>query len=840
MTLPALPIDEVLGSILQALDQHQCCLLIAPPGTGKTTRVPGAILDHGLEGEVLVLQPRRLAARSAARRVAQERGSQLGQEVGFQVRHERRVSAQTRIRFVTEGVLIRQLLSDPFLPGVGAVVLDEFHERHLEGDLAIAFLKEIRTTVRPDLRLLVMSATLDPEPLQKYLDPCPLVKAQQTLHPVQVNYLPGSRGDLPTQVVAAVQQALAQTDGDVLVFLPGVGEIRACQKLLQGRLKSQEILLLPLHGQLAPEQQDQAIRPQVQRKVVLSTNVAESSVTIPGVTAVVDSGLVRRLRHDPGRGLDRLAVESVSMASAEQRSGRAGRTGPGSCYRLWHQGEERGMPAFETPEIRRLDLASVVLQVRNFSAQAPQAFAWFEAPEQSALQRADQLLCALEAVDEQTDRLTQIGQQMLQYPLHPRLARMMLEAKVRGCVKAAAELAAILSEAELQRRGAAYDSERTADLLELQHRLQLVEDQSFHPAVCETWGLSNSAARAVTRARDQIAKGKNRGGSDLSVQEDELLKTLLAGFPDRVGKRSAPHSMEGLLATGRGVRFNNVEGLDEYFLALQVREGTGQRQQRALVSLACHLQDEWLSEVHPAAIRNESSVELDADRGAVVAVQRRYFLDLVLDERRSGKPDPAQAEQLLAQVVEADPWPFLRENKDLAGFRTRCAWLREQMPELALPELGLPELAAALAALCAGKTRLSQLQDAPVLDVLRSQLSRAQSEALRLQAPSHVTLPSGRRAKVLYESQGPCVAGRVQEFFGLQETPRIGGGKTPVLLHLLAPNLRPVQMTKDLASFWVNVYPKVRSELRRRYPRHSWPADPLTASAEARPPRRRP
>ncbi len=832
----SLPVDEVLPALLAGLAQHGVCVLSAPPGSGKTTRVPGAIIDAGLQGEVWVLQPRRLAARSAARRVAAERGSGLGDEVGYQVRFDTRAGKSTRIRFVTEGILVRQLVRDPFLPGVGAVVLDEFHERSLEADLALAMLTEIRETVREDLQLVVMSATLDNASVSAFLAPCGVVEADGRLHDVRVEHLPG-RGELDARVSTAVRQALEETVGDVLVFLPGVREIAACQAALSEMAGRRGLLVLPLHGQLAPDQQDAAILSGDQRKVVLATNVAETSVTIEGVTAVVDSGLARVLRHDPGRGLDRLELTTIRRASAEQRRGRAGRTAPGVCYRLWSLAEERGMPAFETPEIRRLDLAGLVLQVRAFAGRDPGEFGWFESPEPQGLAQANELLELLGAVAD--GQVTELGHAMLRHPLHPRLGRMFEEGRRRGFPWAAAELAALLSEREIQgrQRGA-------ADLLDTRSLLHQVEAAGFGEALGRRLGVDVRAARAVVRVRDQLA----RGGRDRAEPSDEdLIKMLLSAYPDRVSKRDNEQTVDGVMASGRGCRLTmqDHENLGDLFLSLRVRESGNRQQSRSQVSVACALREEWLSEVFPAGIREEESVEFDTKSAAVVVRKRTVFGQVALSERTGGRPDPSQAAAMLSEAVAKDPWRYLGAQEELRGFLARLHWLREQAlltgsDDGGFPAIGDAEVVAAVAVAGIGSTRLSELVKVPILGVLQSALPPGIVRRVAMEAPERIELPSGRKARIDYSGGAePFVAARLQEFFGLADTPRLAGGRVPLLLHLLAPNHRPVQITRDLASFWETVYPGVRSELRRRYPRHAWPENPQKAAPESRPKRRR-
>ena len=821
---PKLPVAPHLAAIAAKLRDAGVLLLAAPPGTGKTTLVPGAVLDAGLEGDIVVLEPRRLAAREAARRVAYLRGGEVGGEVGYQVRHERRISARTRIRFVTEGILVRQLVDDPTLPGVGCVILDEFHERHVEGDLALAMLKEVRATVRPELLLVVMSATLDVGPLRSYLAPCAEHAVEAVVHPVETTWLGGGAfvgaRDLAERVGDGVRAALEETTGDLLVFLPGVGEIGAAMDALaSGAGRTCE--LIPLHGQLEGDAQDRALARTTRRKIVLATNVAETSLTIDGVTAVVDSGFARVLRHDAGRGLDTLLVERISVASADQRRGRAGRTAPGRCYRLWSRAEEHAMSAFTAPEVRRIDLAGPALEVRAFAGRSAAEFDWLEAPDPTALLRAEQLLALVGAVDA-TGRVTAVGKAMLALPLHPRLSRVMVAAAEAGCASAAAEVVALLAERELGRRRAGDGlPELPAEVLAQRDLFAELEAARFRASLCRSLGVDAEAARAIARTADQIGRRgrRDRGGDD---HDTRLRRAVLAGFPDRVARRASGISTEAVMVGGRGLTLPaSAQASDaELFVALRVLETKGSR---AAVASFCPVEFAWLAALGLEEVEN---VALDPQGRAQATRQTRY-LDLVLSEVRI-EPDRQQLAELMAERVRADPWAHLGEAKSLRAFLARLRWLREAAPDLGVPDLDDHAVAAAAAGLCAGLRSTRELRESDVIGVLEASLPGGLRARLNELAPTRIRLPSGRTAVVQYDrEQGPTVASRLQDFFGIADTPRIAQGRVPLCLQLLAPNQRPVQVTRDLKSFWTTIYPKVRLELRRRYPRHAWPEDPL-------------
>jgi len=825
-----LPIDPLLPEILRCLDDSRTLVLEAEPGSGKTTRVPPALLDR-VDGRVWVLEPRRLAARAAARWVARERGGEVGAEVGYQVRHDKRVSGATRLVFVTEGILVRRLLADPFLDGVGAVVLDEFHERHLDSDLALAMLQEVRATVRPELRLVVMSATLDAAPLLDFLGADHVV-GEGKVHPVETVWAQ-HRDDRPlaVRVRDAVANALESTEGHVLVFLPGVGEIKDAGDELRVLARREAVTVLPLHGSLTAEDQDRAVRPSESRKVVLATNVAESSVTVDGVTAVVDSGLARILRHDASRGLDVLGLERNSLASAAQRRGRAGRTGPGKCFRLWMRGEERTMPAQDTPELARIDISGAVLAVRRFAGRSALDFGWFEKPDAVAIERADRLLELIGAVDHD-GRVTEVGESMLALPLEPRLSRMVVAAREHDCVWEVAGLAALLSERDVLRR----DAEVVDDEAGLLARARLVEQarrDKFSESACRRLGLNPGAVRAVARSQKQIAAG---AAPNPSACEEDLARAVLAAFPDRVAKRHRGHRDEATLVAGSSFRIlpGCLPDAAELLLALDLQGRRGRGRSRPGVSLALPIERAWLADVAPIEV--EDVAVLDEKEGRVRGVKRTRFLDLVLDEAQGGEPDFEQARALVAPLLRKDPWRWLGARKPVHELLARIAWLAREAPELDILAIGDDTIAELALDLFDGRD-LAKLRDAPLESSI---LAKCRGVALERHAPERLKLPSGRMAKIDYAAEaGPTVSARLQEFFGARDVPRLAGGRVTVILELLAPNMRPVQVTRDLPSFWDNVYPRVRSELKRRYPKHSWPEDPWAAEPESRPRRRR-
>jgi ATP-dependent helicase HrpB len=717
---------------------------------------------------VILLQPRRVAARSIARRIADENGWTLGEQVGFQVRFERRFSKDTRLLVATEGVLTRRLQSDPLLSGFRTIVLDEFHERSLHADLALALARQA-WRARSDLRLVVMSATLDAGPVSSFLDDCPVVEIDARAHPVEVCYEPR------TSMAEAIRATLSRPGGHVLCFLPGAPEIRRVQSELG---TPPDARVLPLHGTLSPDEQDAALAPSAERKVVLATNVAETSLTIEGVTAVIDSGQHKVMRYDPARALDRLELERIPADSAAQRAGRAGRTGPGRVVRLWDE-RDRLRPRRE-PEIERVDLAPPALEVLAWGAD-PRSFEWFEAPPPPALAAAMSLLERLGASS--GGRVTEEGASMHRLPVHPRLARVLLSAG--GGARAAAACAVL---AEAWRPSVSGDPPTTdSDVLSAADRIR----------------DAPAGVRAAAREVRQVAAEAGLAGT-ATDSDERLLRALLAGFPDRVARRREPGSQRLALSAGTGALLGRESGVreGELLVALEITAGAAGLSGEPLVRVASRVEREWLQ-----GVRSETLHRLDDASGSVRAVRRDTYDALVLAERPV-PADPAEAAPLLADALERRG---LGESGERLRRRLRLAGLEA-------------DLHAAVLEACRGRTSLPPLDDAARwLDAgTRARLDRL--------APERLALPSGRTAALEYRDDGSVFAAvNLQELFGLAETPRIGPGREPVVFELLAPNARPVQTTRDLRSFWERTYPEVRKELRGRYPRHPWPEDPWSA-----------
>ena len=834
-----LPIDVALTPLRHALATHTSAVLQAPPGAGKSTVVPLMLRDEPwLRGKRLImLEPRRLAARAVAQRMAQTLGESVGRTVGHRMRLDTKVSAATRIEVVTEGVLTRMLQDDPGLEGVGAVIFDEFHERSLQADLGLALTLDARANLAPQLRLLVMSATLDGAAVARLLGDAPVITAEGRLFPVATHYAgkglpllppdaaaPSRPQDSPERlIVQLIQRALREQRGDVLAFLPGAREIRRVQA---GLAAAQGVRVLPLFGDLTVEQQDAALAPAAgARKVVLATNIAETSLTIAGVRVVVDSGLVRRARFDPVTGMSRLATERISRASADQRQGRAGRLEPGVCYRAWSAGAQPSLAAFTAPEILDADLAPLALELANWGTREARELCWLDEPPPAMLASARDLLIRLGALDA-AGRITAHGRELARVAVHPRLAHMLLRARALGELPLAANLAALLSERDLLRGGA---GGRDADV---RARLEVMQGEETAAGV-DRGGLQRS--RRV--ARDLV---RQLGGA--GVQRDAATASsaglLLAfAYPDRIGRRREAGEGRFTLANGRGAQFVGPQGLARQELIVAVDLDDSERDARIL--LAAPLERRELTAHFAERIRRLQIVEWNSREQAVIARQR-LMLDAIVLEDKPLVPVPADAARaaMLAGVVELgiDALPWDRDSRDL---QARIEFVRLSAGDTsgagaawpaASDEALTQNLQAWLAPWLEGITRREHLTRVPLNEALLGLLTWEQRRDLDAWAPTHLGMPSGSRIRVDYlDASAPSVSVKLQEVFGLAATPRLGSGRVPVTFKLLSPAQRPVQVTRDLASFWRGAYLEVRKDLRGRYPRHHWPEDPLRA-----------
>jgi ATP-dependent helicase HrpB len=849
-----LPIDEVLPELVEQLRRRTAVVLTAPAGAGKSTRVPLALLAAGLLPEdaprLLMLQPRRLAARAVARRMAHTLGESAGGTVGYQVRFERRASERTRVEVVTEGILTRRLLQDPLLEGVGCVILDELHERSVHVDLALALLRELQE-VRPELRLVAMSATLDAAPVAAYLGGCDHVACEARTHPLTVTYHGRDelgRRPLEQQVHGALSTLMRgdhDDGGDLLVFLPGAAAILRTRAHLEEQGLPGDPELVPLYGALSAEDQDRVLMPAAGggRRVILSTNIAETSLTVPRVTAVVDSGLVKRLRYDPGIGMDRLELGRVSRQSAEQRAGRAGRTSPGRARRLWTEADGAGLLRAETPELMRVDLAPALLALLAFSPGDPRRFAFFEPPPAASLEAGLALLRMLGAVREEDARveLTALGQRLAAYPLHPRVGALLEAARGEGLDAEGALLGALLGERDLLRRDAGPSPTVASDLLHRRDLFLQLERARFAKGRARALGIDPRAAHAIRQARDQLlrlAGAPGVPGEEVDeVDEARLLRLVLAGYPDRVCRRRQPGKPEAVMVGGRGVTLAESSGVREGELFVALRADAGRRGLHATsqVHVASAVDEAALDAAFPGLVATREEVLFDERQGAVVRRSTRRFADLTLAETQ-GTPPAERAAKLLAQAaaerLELVFCPDAAAEQLRARLRLAAAHLRDARAPW--PDVGDEGLRALLPGLCQGRRSLDELRGVDWAAQLRGRLTHAQRALLDRELPARLRVPSGREHAVDYTRDPPVLAVKLQEVFGLADTPTVARGRVRLLLHLLAPNGRPVQVTQDLRSFWDRTYAAVRKDLRGRYPKHPWPEDPWSAPPTAR------
>lgn len=822
-----LPIDEHIPSILARLQEKRAVVVVAEPGAGKTTRIPPAVVKSDLldlkHRNLVMLQPRRVAARAAAARIAVENGWRIGQEVGWHVRFDKRIGPSTRLRVLTEGILTRQLIDDPFLEGVGAVVLDEFHERSLHTDMTLALLREVRQAVRDDLVLIVMSATLDAEPVSRFLGDCPVVRVPGRTFPIQIDHARAPSGEpLPDRVATALLDVVRQESGDVLVFLPGVQEINRTAAAINSLAGQHELCVLPLHGSLPPEQQQRALDPCDRRKVILATNIAETSLTIEGVHVVIDGGLARLSGYDAERGLDRLDLSRISKASAVQRAGRAGRTAPGRCIRLFTEKEFHAMPDFELPEIRRVDLAATVLALHAWGKPDVRAFGWYDPPREEALLSAERLLNLLDAVKD--GKITALGRRMLSLPVHPRLARLLIAAAEEHRLNEGAAMAALLSERDIAPYERSPKTHADSDLLV---RLDLIDG----------WPQVARTRDELIRIGRSIKPNRSKPGHDAG---EAMLRVALLAYPDRVCRRRGSDPAAGVMVGGGGVRLapDSVVRRHEFFVALDARADDRSAAREALVRIASGIDVEWLEELFPEQIRRQRTIVYDPQRQRVVGLGTISYHDLVLREDRDAPVDPEQAGAVLAEALSPQAEEYLTADEAASRLLGRIDLLRRSLPEQPWPQISAQPV---LAEMCRGRRSVEELRKVSAVPYLLARLPYPLDRLLDEHAPESIQVPTGNRIRLQYSmDQPPVLAVRLQELFGWTDTPRIAAGRVPVVLHLLGPNYRPVQITSDLRSFWATTYFQVRKDLRVRYPKHSWPEDPLTATPQAKGGRRRP
>ncbi len=854
-----LPIYELEDRLIAAMRAQGRLIVQAPTGSGKSTQVPQMLLSHGLlgNGEVVVLQPRRLAARMLAKRVAEEVGTKLGDIVGYQIRLDSRVSKATRIRFVTEGILLRQMSFDPALRGISAIIFDEFHERHLYGDISLARALQIQQSIRPDLKLIVMSATLDAPLLKNYLVPCEVLTSEGRTFPVQIEYLPKAvdfEHD-PVWVVATreCERIAALTKGDILVFMPGAFEISRTVQDVQGSHVLRGFVCFPLHGELPPEQQDRAVARYDTRKIIVSTNVAETSLTIDGVTAVVDCGLARIARYDPHRGINTLLIEKISVASADQRAGRAGRTAPGICVRLWTEREHAKRSLQELPEVKRLDLAEVVLTLKAAGIDDIYNFPWLEKPEPKALERAETLLEDLGAIGGRTPSsakrgegtpppfktITETGRRMLRFPMHPRYARMFLAAQDYGCVRSVALMAALtqgrnfllrnVDKRTQEFRDDLFGEEHESDFFLLMRAWRYADKAGYNQDACRRLGIHVQGVRQVGPLFEQfleIAEGEGLDIAEKRIDGVAVRKCVLVGFSDHLAKRldkgtlrcELVHKRRGVLA-----RESCIEQAP-LLVAAEITEIESRGEVNVLLNLCTAIEEAWLKELFPEDFVDAGGVLYDEAVKRVLARKERRFRDLVLESKQTAEEPPeSEAAVLLAREVMAGRIVLTEWNEAVEQWIIRVHCLAKWWPELEVNPITEADRATLIEQICYGSYSARELKDKPVMSVLRDWLLAEQLAVLDEYLPERLVMANGRKARLTYSQDGlPVMSARIQELYGIAAKFILGHGRVPVKIEVLAPNHRPIQVTDDLSAFWRDMYPKVKAELSRRYPRHEW------------------
>ncbi len=830
-----LPISEIVPKLRRALDTGTTAILSAPTGSGKTTALPIALLRESWLGEkkILLLEPRRLAARLAARFMAAGLGEEVGETVGYQVRFDRRISPATRIEVITEGVFIRRLQDDPEFGDVGLVIFDEFHERSLEGDLALALCLDARQGLREDLRLLVMSATLAEESLGDLLDNAAIITGHGRSFPVVNRYLPPpAKLDSPRpehiarMTVRGIRHALAEESGDMLVFLPGKGEINRVMNLLSTRLND-TVQVQPLHGSMKLQDQARAVRPDPQgrRRIILSTTIAETSLTIEGITTVIDCGWKRVPRFDAASGLTRLETVRIAKDSARQRSGRAGRLGPGVCYRLWHRGVEQGLQPFDRPEIVQADLAPLVLELALWGENDPTRLRWLNPPGDIQLQQAKNLLMDLEAMDAQ-GRITALGREMAGLPLHPRLAHMLLKAQGEDNKSLACSIAALVSERDILRG--------TAGSVDLEDRLHALS--RFQRYGNKMTNIDPTACQQVDRVRRQLQQQVDKASGGKKSEPLSAGALLSLAYPDRIAALRPGSSLSYRLTSGRGAVLPRHDRLQSSpLLAIGSMDG---RRAEGRIYLAAPLTNKELQTLHGHRIVREKNVSFDAKAGAVRGRIVTRIGKMEITRRPLNKPDPRLVQEALLSAIRQQgldclPWTGRAKNlacriRLIAGIDKQRKW-----PDFSDQAL-LATLEEWLGPWLDGITTMAGLQRLNLEEILRGRLDWQQQQQLERDAPTHLRVPSGSRIPLQYQEDGPPIlAVRLQEMFGLSTTPTICRGRIRVLLHLLSPARRPMQITDDLKGFWENSYHEIKKELKGRYPKHSWPDDPENAEATA-------
>lgn len=833
-----LPIYDTQNDLTDALRKGNRVILQAPTGSGKSTQVPQMVLDAGLiadDKELVVMQPRRLAARMLAKRVASERNVSLGGEVGYHVRLDRKCSSETRIRFVTEGIVLREWLNRPQLNHVGCLIFDEFHERHLYGDLSLAHALHLQATSRPDLKLILMSATLDTEPLQAFLPDAEVISSEGRSFPVDIHYLDrdpqASRTDIWQSAADAANRISSINDGNILIFMPGVFEIERTLEALRRSSLGKQAECFPLHGNLPPAEQDRAVGPSSKRKVIVATNIAETSLTIDGVTGVIDSGLARVARFDPVKGIDQLNVEAISRASADQRSGRAGRTAPGVSVRLWTEAGHRHRPVRETPEIHRVDLAEAVLTFRALGVTDWNDLALPDPPESSVLQNTETFLCQLGAID-RSGEISELGRQILEYPAHPRIGRFMIEAEKRGVTEPAALIAALLqgrpvflrtiSSKARQQQLELFSGDGLSDLLMQLQACEWAAAGRFDRNQCQELGIHGATARQAFQTAKLFLR-KAKPGSPPKHPSEELRKCVAVAFADHLALRR-PNTRRCDLIDGRVAEIDRDSICSEANLLVAAEIRDSERAKTPFLTGVTQVEPDWLSELWPDQFKEKSEVRYDEQSKRVVSESKKQLGDLVLESKLSHEVSDDDAGRLLMEAVQHGSVLLPTWDKDVDAWITRLNCLASWRPDWEIPPLKEDDRNLLLEHMLSGCRTRKDVKNLNVKQAVENWVGSMQQDLVRDHCPTRIALPNGRSARVRYEEGGaPVVSSKLQDFFEMKEGPKVAGGQVACKVEMLAPNGRPAALTDDLQNFWKNGYALVRKDLKGRYPKHDWP-----------------
>ena len=836
MTTSSLPINEIREEIIQAFRREKRLIIKAPTGSGKSTQVPQILLDEGLcDGKILILQPRRLAARMLAERVADERSSQLGQEIGYQTRFEKQVSDKTRACFITEGILPRLLLNDPNLSGISAIIFDEFHERSLTTDISLALIADLQRSRRTDLRMIVMSATIDAEPLQKYLGEVAVISSAGRSYPIDIRYISAPAATPVWDLAADAARTLisGKAEGDILIFMPGVYEIRRNIEAVGSAVRGEPLSVLPLYGDLPGQRQHQVMEAARSRKIIVATNIAETSLTIPGVRHVVDGGLARVNRFDSARGFNTLFTEPISQDSADQRAGRAGREAPGTCIRLWSLSRHAGLARRTTPEILRVDLAETALSLRQLGYASANNFPWFEAPVPAALQSANELLKLLGALDS-NGNLTQAGKEMSAFPMHPRLARLLLESGKRACVRLATFSAALLSERSALAGTPdfpedVYRHEIASDFYAQYNLLEKISASGFDPSLCTRFAVNASAAKNILRTQALFLEHCRRAGMHTHDDKNapfELARCLLLAYPDHLALRRDKGTLICALRDNRrGVLAKeSVARTAQILVAADIRETKIKGKEiKTILSLATEVKEEWLHEHFEHEFRIESACEWNPVTMSVGNRTRTLCLGVVISESAQQSALVDGASTLLAETIILKKLKLPLWDQSVEDWVKKVQWVAGQFPEQKLPMFNEEDRHLIIHDICEGEYRFDKVCEKTVLPFAQKLLDSQQHWFVDKMAPQTIELPSGRKLRIFYDPKnGPHARTRIQDLYGMQTTPWVADGRAAVLIEVLAPNNRPVQVTHDLANFWAVHYPKLKTSLARRYPKHEW------------------